>query len=524
MKKHAYGLLALAVILWAGSSVMADTWCSTTYPGAIFCDDFDRYCTTPPAAPAQCTEGAVKDETAVRTVWPVIATDGNCRQLSIEDQTTMLTVDSHPFAGKFINGGASDGNYLGQSEVDLTSMIQAKTGNLYNTATGTDAHPLVLRFEMGDYPAGGSLSYMGYETGYMELALNTDHAQMDYIMVGWTPSGDTCATCFEYCRAKEGIKNTGPRRSWPTICQQEWPRRSNVAPGVTFPNPQCPPAQTGTKMALAIGANAMLDNDPCHCENDGDQVPQNWHLSFFDGVKWRILKQGMFAGSGDFTLGQGPNTVILTIKTSTVDIYHRSQDATGTYWVESTATGVPRLYSGAFNKLRMGAAAGCNLNNGSYSCSGPQGCIQMGGPNCDTGWKSNKSTFLDFDNVALYGGSFSNLLGACCKTDGTCVETFSPDCTAVGGTFQGQDTHCASVTCCPVPFADKDLDGDVDQDDFGAFQVCYTGSTGGVPTNCGCYDRNHDGNVDSIDLGMFIDCFTGANVPWAGSLTPSCVP
>ena len=83
---------------------------------------------------------------------------------------------------------------------------------------------------------------------------------------------------------------------------------------------------------------------------------------------------------------------------------------------------------------------------------------------------------------------------------------------------------CAATVCCPYPFADADHDTDVDQEDFGAFQICYTGPTGGVPTGCGCFDRDKDGNVNDLDFTAFADCFTEANVPWGQALTPSCTP
>jgi hypothetical protein len=114
--------------------------------------------------------------------------------------------------------------------------------------------------------------------------------------------------------------------------------------------------------------------------------------------------------------------------------------------------------------------------------------------------------------------------GACCKNDASCVETDINTCeTVLGGRHQGPGTGCATTTCCPYPFADGDHDGDVDQDDFGVFQLCYNGS-GPVPTGCECLDRNTDSKVDGLDLTAFTDCWTGPNVPWSQSLTPGCNP
>jgi hypothetical protein len=83
---------------------------------------------------------------------------------------------------------------------------------------------------------------------------------------------------------------------------------------------------------------------------------------------------------------------------------------------------------------------------------------------------------------------------------------------------------------CPKPFADADRDGDVDQDDFAAFQLCYTGShdPGGLfdRLHCSCFDREQDGDVDGDDYGAFEHCATGPGIlfdpqnPPPGCVTP----
>lgn len=80
---------------------------------------------------------------------------------------------------------------------------------------------------------------------------------------------------------------------------------------------------------------------------------------------------------------------------------------------------------------------------------------------------------------------------------------------------------------CPVPFADADDDGDVDHDDFGAFQRCYTGF--GIPgydaVTCSCFDQKpRDGDVDEADFNAFRKCVTGPAIIWTPTLTPDCVP
>ncbi|MBP7935310.1 MAG: hypothetical protein KA354_11740 [Phycisphaerae bacterium] len=111
--------------------------------------------------------------------------------------------------------------------------------------------------------------------------------------------------------------------------------------------------------------------------------------------------------------------------------------------------------------------------------------------------------------------------GACCLPSGECVEVNSFECQAQDGSFMGADTTCAEANCpqpCPKPFADGDRDQDVDQVDFGLFQLCYTGAEGGVPEGCACFDKNTDGAVDAVDLQTFVTCWSGPAV----AANPDC--
>jgi hypothetical protein len=54
-------------------------------------------------------------------------------------------------------------------------------------------------------------------------------------------------------------------------------------------------------------------------------------------------------------------------------------------------------------------------------------------------------------------------------------------------------------------FGDCDDDNDIDLVDFGAFQICFTGSNPQKPLTkmCNCADSDADGDVDLIDFGAF---------------------
>ena len=60
---------------------------------------------------------------------------------------------------------------------------------------------------------------------------------------------------------------------------------------------------------------------------------------------------------------------------------------------------------------------------------------------------------------------------------------------------------------------DMDRDGDVDQEDFGAFQACISGTGLQRPPGCEDADANTDGDVDQDDFAAFQSCMSGPNVP-----------
>ncbi|UCD30496.1 MAG: hypothetical protein JSV03_08520, partial [Planctomycetota bacterium] len=61
--------------------------------------------------------------------------------------------------------------------------------------------------------------------------------------------------------------------------------------------------------------------------------------------------------------------------------------------------------------------------------------------------------------------------------------------------------------------SDFDDDHDVDQEDFGFFQVCYSGPGIAYPQGCEEADLNDDNVVDQQDFDIFHGCLGGANNP-----------
>lgn len=66
---------------------------------------------------------------------------------------------------------------------------------------------------------------------------------------------------------------------------------------------------------------------------------------------------------------------------------------------------------------------------------------------------------------------------------------------------------------CHDPFADLDGDGDVDQSDFGEWQLCLGAWMAASSNKCACLDRAGDGHLDAADFASFRECLTGPGQP-----------
>ncbi len=463
MRSASLVLVTTLVVGFCGGNLLADTWCNSNFPGSVFCDDFDRYCDPAPPVPDACATDATASDAFLRAVW---VPQGTCG--------TLMKINS---GNNYIASLPYSARYPQQNTYELAYHKAA----LPQAMIGTDENPLVLRYSLDTQ----TTSTQTYNNAMIELSMGSDRAPTDYVLSD---------NCFTFCTT-----NPGPDTQYNVICQQD------------FPAPNCPPAFTTPRASIAVGLLAYLDNNPCHCDSDS-QRPQNSHLNVFDGLKWHILKSNVYPGSGDFTVRKRWNHVTITVKTSTIDVEMLAVNPDPDEYNIAT---IPRQYTGPFDSVNYGVPAGCLLSSTSYECQTPgsETCL-LTGPSTGA---------HEIDNLVLTGGEQVNVTAACCLNDASCVEVTQSSCLEQNGLFKGYGSSCDTTVCCPYPFADTDHDGDVDQDDFGAFQVCYNGA-GAVPTGCECFDRNNDGKVDATDFNEFNNCFTGANVPWAQNLTPSCTP
>ncbi len=466
--------LTLLALAWVSVGVLtadapADTWCSINHPGAVFCDDFDRYCVDPPPEPQACSDGSSVNNKPMLNVWRY-GYDGAvpCSQMLVD--TDFET--SPPYAGKSPNQDSA----LTRAQVSLENYCAEAFGTNYRAIVGTDLNPLYLEFVI-DGQTGNKIRYAN---NYMELALGMSQAPTDF---------RNSPKCSTVCAG-------GSDAVYPIICQQQ-----NAPAG-------CPSLSTASHRAsLAVGALAYLDKDPCHCSDLSIPYSYNTHLSFFDGYQWWILREGLFPGSGDFLLRNRTNRVRLTILSTTVKVELTCTDPSPD---EYSWCIIPRDYQGEFSKLYAGIKSGCQLRSGQWECISDE-------PKCMKGVPGGGVP--RYDNVSLWGGQGYAAPGACCFGDTSCIEAYAADCEIMGGEFQGTATPCATAVCCATFRPDADLDSDVDLADFAYFQNCLTGAD--LPLadrTCKCADLNGDGDVDRSDMLRFFGCLSGMNI----AADPSC--
>jgi len=111
--------------------------------------------------------------------------------------------------------------------------------------------------------------------------------------------------------------------------------------------------------------------------------------------------------------------------------------------------------------------------------------------------------------------------GACCRDATLICEDDPPvpqsECQPPDVWHQGQECVADAIVCCADPFADADNDGDVDQEDFGVWQACFSGNGHTAPAGnaypCSCFNRQGgDSDVDDLDFVDFEACWSGPTV------------
>jgi hypothetical protein len=115
--------------------------------------------------------------------------------------------------------------------------------------------------------------------------------------------------------------------------------------------------------------------------------------------------------------------------------------------------------------------------------------------------------YKDDDNGADSGSAYAfSLVPPDCNGNG-----ILDSCDIADGVSQDANRNGIPDECvlCVRPCGDFDFDGDVDLDDFAAFQQCVTGQGGAAPPSCATFDFDHDFDIDLRDFGFLQALFTG---------------
>lgn len=284
--------------------------------------------------------------------------------------------------------------------------------------------------------------------------------------------------------------------------------------------------------SIAVGIFANLDPEACdNCTNPR----RTQYVALFDGEQWWQLHPNHPVDDGvGIEVSKRRNKIRVTIYADTITVWSDSNE----FGIREKAN-IPRKYKGPFDRIALGlmvpipeasgqepgtiddlylsGGVGENAVYKGACCIPGGGCQVLDESQCAGNW----SEALDCSQVECSG--------ACCVGGlQGCIETDAGTCAAQSGQFNGYGTVCASTDCCGDPFADTDYDQDVDQDDFGVFQVCFTGSTAAsLSSACKCLDREPaggDGVIGEADLSDFADCITGPEIPFNLSPPAGCAP
>ncbi|HON67446.1 MAG TPA: hypothetical protein PLS23_13200 [Phycisphaerae bacterium] len=553
-------ILALAAVLLAASQSVAERCGGLATNWLVLCEDFDRYCTEPPANPNDACncETTLPDLERLQEVWQPLPKlcSGASQTHTLRsyyfngEESWKCHKDSNLGYGLRVYQANSTGLRGMRSERDLTAEILANPANAsgfgYVNGAGEISVPLTTSNEippsyvdsMDSALRPGALkgsfmmrlygsAHFSNMINYVELFADDDRAPFNWVTT--------------YC-ASENINH---------------PRLVRDGDGQVH-------------KSFAIGLVATYDANPC--DVDTGRQPTFWRLVVFDGRRWQAFQAPAFdipltspADQGDLFPTDGWNTVSFAIGEDYIEVrlYNRESairyaNFNQTPRVEPCIPNpyfvarVPRQYKGPFNKIAIGPNHGLDMTanptcewfrvtvndqvqyqrrcnggeNNMGACSTNDDC-PVATTECSPFIRAGADLLID--ELVLYDGVFDGQPAACCTPDATCRVVGPLACEALGGQSYPGVTTCNPSPCCSIPPMDSDWDGDVDMADFATLQRCLTTDPNApavLGVGCACFDANGDGKIDISDLTVFTGnglepsdpnyvpgCASGAGVP-----------
>lgn len=138
------------------------------------------------------------------------------------------------------------------------------------------------------------------------------------------------------------------------------------------------------------------------------------------------------------------------------------------------------------------------------------GAFELADPDCNDNGTPDATDIADGDSADCNENGFPDECDIAFGMSGDCnTNTIPDDCDVADGTSPDQDADGLPDEC-ELP-GDFDLDGDVDLFDYVTFFSCVTGPDGGILPGCAGADADGDADVDQPDFGAFQIAFTGGN-------------
>lgn len=542
MKRFALIMACVSAVSILAADAMAAR-CSGIFP-TTFCDDFDRWCLDPPEDPADACpcDNTVRDNAAMWQSWiplPPLGS-GDRAPHSLQGPGSWKCQAGEGY-GLWIAQGQPGGVVrLYRHERSMTPELLANplntqgfqavngagevlphlTSQNLNDSAYIDSLDRTLKPEtlkgqfFMNFQGSGAFSRM---ISYVELHLDEDRAPFNFQTV--------------FCPYAPATGAAKVRERLVTSDGQ-------------------------VHASFAVGVVATMDTNPC--DLDTGVHPTYWRLVVFDGLTWQQFQAPRFglpltspADHADLYPRDGYNFIRFAVGADYIEVRLSNGESNTRYqnyvnnpseptspWIPNPywVARVPRQYKGPFNKVSIGPNYGRDLAAptcadwgiaGLYvdrKCAGGtrngQACAVNedcpADPNMYSALVRDLGNNMMIEELVLYDGVFDGPPRACCKPDLTCEVVGPVACQELNGVYQEDQTSCEAATCCPIPFADSDNDGDVDMDDFAALQRCLNigaNDPGELGVGCGCFDRNGNGIIDDDDVTFFAGCGSGSGVP-----------